>query len=395
MGKLLMDMNDFLSRRGTDVISVIESVKNTIGLGPKDLLLAVGSIVEGLGTNKSDLDLFLISQRTIPAQDSRTMVVGKCLIDLRLVSLSGYVALCSRVEDWSRAQWNVTQAVKFSLDNRTLLHRALHGRVLYNGSANDIALPMPQNSTLALLKLNVARQMARTIQVDMVGYCEIGDYRSLCFAAQELLGQVVDALCAGHLLTNPLLKWRSRMLDRLPVDWERSLTMRPSGVPASEFVWRLHCGPEVPDEKSSVEFALRITTFARVVFSWAELHLIGESSSKHELQDWPLNDWSSQVPTLPQLIFDVDFVFSGGHVKVARLNDFGGSIDVLPDEFALVLLCDGATTVREAEIVICGENEDLTARLNQLLTEIRRAGFTFDSVLESRPTEGTPDVALA
>lgn len=388
----LMDMDDFLKRKGTDVVSVVEGVAETIGLGPSDVLLAVGSIVEGLGTNKSDLDLFLIGPRPIPAQESTTLVVGKCVIDLRLVGLAEYEALFARFDSWSQSPWNVTHAVKFSLDERTLLHRVLHSEVLYAGPANDVTLPVAQQAALARLKLHVSRQMARTIQVDMVGYREAGDYRSLSFAAQELLGQVVDALCAGHLLTNPLLKWRSRMLDRLPAEWEHVLTMRPIGLAAGEFIWRLHRGPELPEAKSSLEHALRISTFARTVFSWAELHLMGGSATKAELKSWPLTDQPSAGPVLPNLEFDVDFFFADGRVKVARLNEFGEAIDVSPHEFALVLLCDGTTSVREAEMIIYGESADSESRLDRLLSEVNRTGLAFHPALKSRTTECSPTV---
>ncbi|ABD89412.1 hypothetical protein [Rhodopseudomonas palustris] len=378
-----MNMDEFLRLRGADVAAVVAKVAETVGLEAGDTLLAVGSIVEGLGNSKSDLDLFLITPRAegaMPAHDSVVLVVGKCLIDLRALRSTEYGDLFSRFESWSRAPWNVTQAVKFTLDERTLLHRVLHGVPLYSGHGDRVAMPIPQSISLARLKFHVARQMARTIQVDLVGYRENRDYRSLGFAAQEVLGHAADALCAGYKMTNPLTKWRSRMLERVPFDWENALTMRPTGLTAGELVWNLHRAPAQPDEKLSLEHALRIVAFARAVFLWAELNLVNDSVAKPELNDWPQSTRQGPEPILPHLQFDVDFFLVDGRVTVARLNEFGEALDVLPREFALVLLCDGTTTVHEAEMVVYGHRTEGARHIDHLLSEVARAGLAFHPV---------------
>src|SRR6202008_2286814 len=112
-----------------------------------------------------------------------------------------------------------------------------------------VALPPPQDARpppepptregLLRLKLHVARQAARTIQVDMAGLRDAGDHRSLAFAAQELMGHAIDAMLAAYGLSNPLLKWRSRLLERVPRDWELAMSVAPSGLTAGDRIWRL------------------------------------------------------------------------------------------------------------------------------------------------------------
>ena len=124
--------------------------------------------------------------------------------------------------------------------------------------------------------------MARTIQVDMVGYRDAGDHRSMVFAAQELLGHAVDGFLAGFHLTNPTPKLRSRLLERLPVDWGERLMLRPTGLSASELVWQLHRAPAAPTKKLALDHACRIATFARSAFTWAECELIGGAETKFD-----------------------------------------------------------------------------------------------------------------
>ena len=215
-----MNVDEFLHLRGTDLPSVVSRVDTAIGLGDDDVLLAVGSIAEGLGNAKSDIDLLLITPRdeaALPSRDELGLVVGKCLVDVRVMRTPEVDQLLGRLRTWTEGSWDVTHAVKLTIDERTLLHRLLHGRLLNAPRGGLAAATRPSQMDLSRLKLQVARQEARTIQVDLVGYRESGDYRLLVFAAQNLLGQAVDALTASYQLTHPVAKWRFRMLESAPL----------------------------------------------------------------------------------------------------------------------------------------------------------------------------------
>ncbi len=203
-----MNIAEFLYLRGTKPSSVVAEVAATIGLADDDALLAVGSLVEGLGNSKSDLDLLLITSRcdgVSSVQDSAALIVGGCIADLRIMRTVELEELLNRLDHWSRLPWEVTHAVKFTLEERTLMHRLLHGQVLHKDKRNRVAERTPSLVELARLKLHFARQMSRTIQVDMVGYRETGDYASLVFAAQELLGHAGEptSLASASSTGNP------------------------------------------------------------------------------------------------------------------------------------------------------------------------------------------------
>jgi hypothetical protein len=359
-----MDLLEFLNLKGTDLPSVVAGVEAAVGLHADDILLAAGSIVEGLGNSKSDIDLLLITSRdpaSLPARDELGLVMGRCVVDLRILRTAWVDESVDRLHRWSQAPWQVTEPVTFTLDERALLHRLLHGRLLNNlgdVGAEQVAARMPSRAALARLKLQVARQAGRTIQVDMVGYRETGDCRSLVFAAQELLGHAVDALTAGYELTNPTAKWRHRMLDRIPPGWAHALMLRPTKLTASEQFWRLHRAPELPQEGLALAHAFRITTFARAVFAWAEGRLVNPAFAVPVPAAWPVVERQAHDVLLPCLDFDVDFVLGEDRVMIARLNEFGDPLELRPRELALVLLCDGATSVRESEAFLCGSGDD-------------------------------------
>lgn len=376
-------VRDFLRGRGTDLASLTRHVGDSLGLERGDALLAVGSVAEGLANRKSDLDLMLVTPRheeRIAAVDECALVIDRCLIDVEVVRVAKLIDLGSRLVAWSRSPWAIAHAAKFTFDERRQLHRLLHGQVLHDRSEGMLSRWLPPRAALAALKLHVARQVSRTIQVDMVGYRETDDYRSLVFSSQELLWHATDALLACHGLTNPMPKWRSRLLERLPDEWEDSLVVRPTGLSANELVWRLARAPEKPTAALALSHAFRIATFARTVFAWAELRALEGSTGENVGIRWPKarSPRPSRDPPLPFLDFDVDFRHREGGVDVGRLNEFGETVVVSPIEFAFVLLFDGTTTATEAVNAMFGRHPSRSdARLAaDLIERLTRAKLT-------------------
>jgi hypothetical protein len=380
-----VDLREFVHRHGTDLPSVVRAVKEKIGLSEGDALIAVGSLVEGLGNVKSDVDLILIPRRpdrTLRARSHETLVVGRCLIDVRILHLTECDALFHRFERWSRLSWEVTHAVKFTIDERTLLHRLVKPHVLFGAQSAPVLGRLPKRTDLARLKLHVARQMSRTIQVDMVGYRQIRDYRSLVFAAQEVLGHAIDGLTAGHHLTNPLIKWRSRLLDALPSHWETLLGTRPTGLTAGEQFWRLHRAPSVHTRSSALKHALAITTFARGVYLWAEQRLLDSNSVGSPTMRLPHRTLRFAGVPLPYLDLDVDLVVHEGRAAIARLNEFDEPLPISRREAELILLFDGVTTAREAARIACPSRRPQTASriVNRLLSRVAAANLSLGSL---------------
>lgn len=387
-----------LSRLGTDSEAVVRSVDAAVGLTAGHLLLAVGSVVEGLGTSKSDVDLLLIvtdeAESALP-EGEIAWTLGRCIVDVRIVRAETVAKLLCRLRDWAQLPWDVSKAAGFSHEDRVLLHRLLRGcRLFPRGEAPRFDY-RPAEADLARLKLQVARHLARTIQVDMVGYRDNGDYPSLVFAAQELLGHAVDGLLAGHRVTNPAPKWRSRLLESLPARWSDPIATRWTGLPAHRVYWQLHRAPAEPEPGPALEHATRCTCFARAVCAWAEARLVtgtasepvrlawsGDGSRPQEARPYEASphearphDARPYEASPPGLELDVDFRIGDAKVTLARLNEFGGSLTVTAQEFAVLLLLDGQTSVPGAEVAGAGPAAGGVPDIGRLAALARDAGL--------------------
>jgi hypothetical protein len=381
-------LETFLAAGGTTLPEVVAGVGTAVGLGGGDRLLAAGSVVEGLGSRKSDLDLILLAADPDRpgAPEQVALVIGRCVVEVRIVRAVALRTLRDRFDAWCRSPWDVSREAGFGADERRLLHRLRHSLVLHRGERDGFGEVAPAAADLARLKLHDARQTARTVQVDLVGYREAGDHRSLLFAAQDLLGRAVDALTASYGLTNPVPKWRSRLLDRVPAGWERAFAVRPSALPAGERLWRLHRAPESADRIGAGRHALAATAFARSVFAGAERRLL--TGCTEAPLAWPAGgavpaaargaggargDGGPGREPLPPLDFDVDFAPTGGPadpVLLARLNEAGRPVPLPPRHFAAVLLFDGVTTAAEAQAALPGGTGE---EVRQTLAAVRAA----------------------
>jgi hypothetical protein len=378
-----MDIAEFLSSRNVDPSTLAAGAQAAVGLDDDDVLLAVGSLAEGLGTGKSDLDLLLITPRDPGASEPRDigLLVGDCVFDIQVWPLLRIEEEVAQFRAWAAQPWDITRLAAVDADRRRLLHRLSYCSVIFEGESSRLPTLQPSRSDLARLKLQIARHTARTIQVDMVGNLEVGDFASTVFAAQELLGHAVDALTAGHHLTNPNPKWRSRLLELLPSDWELVLGTRPTGLSADEIFWSLHRAPERPERNAVFEHALRIVTFARGVFAWAERRLLGGDTEARKPIAWPAIAPMSDETCLPHLHLDVDFLQHDGRVTLGRLNASGDALDLTVGEFAVMLLFDGRTTTREAATFVHGATADEAGRplVDAVISRVTKAGFAVAS----------------
>jgi hypothetical protein len=365
-------LDEFCRAGGIDVSSIPDEVDASLGLARGDALLAAGSVVEGLGNSRSDLDLLLFTARPeqlLPRRDEVALVIGRHVVDVRILRWSQVEAQLSRLREWRDQPWDVTHHAGFTMEDRVLLHRLLHGRALSFPASGDS--PRPAADDLALLKLHVARHMSRTIQVDLCGYLECEDYASLVFAAQELLGHAVDALVAAHGLTNPHPKWRMRLLSAVPANWETFVVLRPEHMSIAERTWRLHRAPEHLRREECLRHALDISSFARAVFLWSERRLRLRRPS--ERLAWPDAKPSGADSTLPDLSLDVDFLLSDGDAALGRLNGFGETLGLSAGELDVAVLCDGITTARAAEAVAAIPTSGSLA--DDLIPLLARAGL--------------------
>jgi hypothetical protein len=346
-----MNIVEYLHNHGIALPRLVAEIGAAVGIASDDVLLAAGSLVEGLGNAKSDIDLVLLTSRNdiaFSSLDCVALLFGNCLIDIKVIQHAEVDALLHRFADWAAQPRQPRNAMDFTYDDRIVLHRLWSGMVLH-GEARFEALHRGLNrATLAQHKLDCARFMASTLQIDLAGFSLAGDALSMPFAAQDLLGYTADALLAGFGLLSPNPKWRARLLERIPASWREEMPGRPADLSAVRTFVTLHRAPGDISVANAFEHAVRIVGFSRAVFPWMEYRLLGGT----EAIPWQLPaaraDENASGRRLPVLGLDVQVSYRDGRFELWRLNEPDTVHAVSPLAYSVVCLCDGATLEGEA-----------------------------------------------
>jgi hypothetical protein len=385
-----MGITDFLKANEISLDDVIEKVKASVHLAPSDVLFLCGSLLEGLGNEKSDLDLFLVTnRRDIPFMSLHdvALAVGWCLVDIRVVQRSDVEALLGRFNEWSRQPRQPRSAKAFTIDDRKLLHRLRSGRALYG--APEFARLQDALSPIDLARhlLDWARYFADTFQVDLAGLRSAGDPYSMLFAAQELLGHAMDALLADHHYSNPNPKWRIRQLSYLPDEWELALPGRRTGMSARDLYLSLHRAPESTAPRAILDHSLHIVALSRRLFPSVEYQLL-HASPPPLPQAGPVDNVGDRP--LPHLDLDVTVRYQDGRFDLLRLNARGQAFALSPREYSILCLFDGETTreyaVRYAEALWgTGSGADL---VEQMVALVRHGEFEARPILDEQALAG-------
>jgi hypothetical protein len=390
-----MQLEAFLEHKNTSLQEVMATAKERGKLSDDDIVIIVGSLSEGLATLKSDIDLILITERDaseISDKKNIAWMIDECLVDMEIMPLQEVRQLTDRFQAWCEGGWDKTFSAGFSQDERKLLHRYLNGVFLEDGDGVKRRKIVTYDAAqLAKLKHHSARHVGRTIQVDMVGHELNQDYRSLAYAAHELLGHAIDSLLAAHYLTNPLVKWRSRLMDRMAGTGISQLNENYEGQSLSALVWYLYEMPSCEPQAITTKVT-EVTHFCRLMFLYAELTLVyPEALSKfHRIRSHAgVSEEEKIGQRLPRLKLDVDFHIDDDSIYVGRLNEPGAAIELNPIEFSLLLQFDGVTDMKSAiSNVDHGRNDVyIPGALAGLVETCRSSGFTTDRRSGSRSNE--------
>ena len=133
-----MNLEQFLARHKITLDDVLEKVTSSVDLVADDTLFVSGSLVEGIGNDQSDLDLHLITARQniefTACMTDVVVVVGDCVVDIRVVQRSEIDALLARFSNWAVAPRRPRRSFEFVDDERKLLYRLKLGRALYGAA---------------------------------------------------------------------------------------------------------------------------------------------------------------------------------------------------------------------------------------------------------------------
>lgn len=335
-----------LQCKGLTARQLTDEVDSMIGVADIDMLVLSGSLAEGLGNVRSDLDVLLITGRpdmVVAQERSLLLFVDGHLLDLSVVALAPLHELVQRLAAWAAQPRDARDPAAFDPAERKLLHRIATGLPLHGGAAFARLQAQVPRTALAQHLIALSSYMASTFQVDMAGFYRSADALSLHFASQQLLGHLMDALLASHGITTGNPKWRSRQLAALGGTWEAGLHGRPTALSAHELFLAASTF-SVDDAAQTIRArATALATLARRL-----LPMLAGGARTDAVVARSATAAGGSGPRLPQLDLDVTVKFRHDCFELFRLNQRSAIFGLSAREYAVICLCDGVTTVEDA-----------------------------------------------
>jgi hypothetical protein len=268
------DLRSFLARHGVGLSDVCDSIRERVGLEDGEVAFISGSVLEGFGTDWSDLDAYLMTERELPEHRHNPMLTFQCgtaVVDLELWNPARIRQLIEKSRGFAHDRVrDPRDALGVSVAEVEMLHRLYTG-VPLTGERRHASL-REEIDPLVLSRLIFDRAVARisSAQIDLLGLLGGGDFRSSLVLSHTLLGFVADTLLASLGNTNPSDKWRLRKLRQLAgTDWDKDL---PGGrlEPSAEDVFFDLMRPDsgAPDALESLAF--RCVRLANRIIPWGQ-----------------------------------------------------------------------------------------------------------------------------
>lgn len=267
-----MDLKSYLQRHGLSTSHLVEVSESQLGLTGGDVLCAIGSLVEDLGNGRSDVDLLLITDRTNIATTYPSVAVlplGSLYIDVYILDTSTAEALVGRLAVFAGASGDPRDAGEFGHGELKLLHRMIHAEILCGFRAYQRLVYSISIESLVRQRIQNALHECKCLALDLLGMESDEDWPSMTMASSLMLDYSVEALLAGHGLTNPVVKWRMKLLQRLPQDWSEVLPGIRYSTDAINTYIELRRHPQVLTGDKVVAHCLSVASYCRAILCWA------------------------------------------------------------------------------------------------------------------------------
>ncbi|WP_275761076.1 hypothetical protein [Ralstonia pseudosolanacearum] len=370
-------LSSFLGRHGLALPELGRELESRLSLKEGEWLFAAGSLVEGLGNDCSDLDVYIVTadvERVETRSTSQALDLNGVMVDIEVVRRNEIERLASRFERWLTHRDLVSDCFAITERERLLLHRLATSVCLSSHAEELVRIQQVLTVTrLAQHKLDWAVAWIGTLQADLEGLRRVGDWETMMSVALDLLGYSLDALLAAHRKTNPTPKWRFSLLRALAPDWEEGMPGLPTRTTAISAAVTLFCTPTELSPQSVYEWVLSILAFSRRIVPWAEWQLLGLGTPFAALQRRTAT--RNELP-LGHLALGVQLRYRDGRFKIQSVTRCGYCVTVSKELISLLCLFDGTTS---RETLRFGDNADEEAKqLDGANALVRLNGFFAD-----------------
>lgn len=262
-------VDQFLAKLGTTRGQILEM--ESLGSGFTGAVYVSGSLVEGFGNPGSDIDVFVIGDHgpvgELVIHKARFSItihfLGKRRVDFESWSEAHVADLARRLSEVHLGQEFVAE--KLDVVEELFVHRIRIGLPLANP---ERFAALRRRFDFDLFRGYLVQQSIHRIDgaiEDLLGMLEADDRDTAIFRARDLVSLTCDAFCHQAGNTNPLPKWRLRVLRALPPSAEAESV-------AATF-WELHFpDPTVlrRDPQALRAYAKRCMAFSHEVVDWIQ-----------------------------------------------------------------------------------------------------------------------------
>jgi hypothetical protein len=216
-----MFLDTFLRRHRLTPGDLAAAVREHLAPAGGEACYVTGSLVEGLGNGRSDIDVYLVTDRDLSDRllsgKVAILPLGSAALDLEVLSRARVETLLERLAQFpsDQARDHRISALAFSQPELKFLHNLAIGTALVNERAHRGLVSRVDARAIARIHFDYSLAWADTLHTDLLGLLEERDHASARYLLASFAGHVAAMFLAATGNTNPAEKWRVRKLAAL------------------------------------------------------------------------------------------------------------------------------------------------------------------------------------
>jgi len=270
-----MLLDTYLSFHGTNLSELTKLVQEQLSPQPRELIYLTGSLVEGSGNFRSDIDIYLISDRDFSERFTCASVIiipfATCPVDVEVLSFARVNELIDRLQKFpSGEERDPREALAFSLPEIKFLHNLLIAKPLFSEKAFLDLVGGVDKRNLSRIIFDRSTVGVSSVYIDILGLIEDADYLSARYLLNQLLGYLGSAFLAALGNTNPAEKWMVRKLSEFKNSSARECLPQRGTVGSVAAMFSdlyIQCDPTAYSVKTELA---RIIRLSNVVIPWGQ-----------------------------------------------------------------------------------------------------------------------------
>jgi hypothetical protein len=357
---LPMVLAQFLSIFKLTELDILNYLLSISKVNQIDIVFISGSLVEGIGNRKSDIDIFSISDCLEKELQILFIPRSECQIDFEKIPLKSIDLLINKLSCFPADQErDLSSSLELSVSELNLLHRISIGKSINQAEALANIQRQIDKKSLSRILFDRAIGQTANLLTDIQGLLIENDYENALLLAQQIAGLTVDAILAAQGNTNNNSKWRFRLLRRLEkTGFTFDLPFQLRGEGCADRLLKTYMFNDLVwgSEKKYVSSVCRL---ARHIAPWGQRIFFENKvvSSKNLDKDIKTNEYTGKI--LPDLAVDVRFRYENQRILLFRI---GGNFELEINDAAEQILnfFDGETSVGEVARFFTADEEEFT-----------------------------------